>query len=132
MLRAELLADPGVLVLTPEGSLTAADFARVRALAEPVIAREGRLAGVLVRARAFPGWAGFGAMLSHLRFVRDHHRKIARVAVATDAAVLSVLPAIAKHFVAAEIRRFGYDEKDQALAWLAEAGPRGGRPGMAR
>jgi hypothetical protein len=39
--------------------------------------------------------------------------------VATDGAVVSHLPALARHFVAAEVRHFAFDDKDQALAWIA-------------
>lgn len=33
---------------------------------------------------SFPGWGSFGAFVSHLKFVIDHHRHIERIAVVTD------------------------------------------------
>ena len=41
----------------------------------------GKLTGLLIEARSFPGWDSFGALIQHLKFLRDHHRKIDRVAV---------------------------------------------------
>ena len=119
MIHSELLADQAVLVLTPAGPLTAADFTRIAALVDPYIVQHGKLKGLLIHASSFPGWDDFAGLVSHLRFVRDHHRKIERIAIATDSGVLSVLPRIASHFVAAEVRHFGYAERETALRWLA-------------
>jgi hypothetical protein len=120
MVRSELLGEEGILLVTPDGPLEAADFERLTKEVEPFIAANGRLSGLLINAEFFPGWDSFGALLSHLRFVADHHRKIARIAVVTDSALLKVMPQIAEHFVQAEIKQFRSVEQDQALAWLAD------------
>jgi len=57
-------------------------------------------------------------LLSHLRFVRDHHRRIRRVAVVSDSAFLTVAPKIASHFVGAQLRTFDAAERAAALAWI--------------
>jgi hypothetical protein len=92
MVRSELLGEEGILLVTPDGPLEAADFERLTKEVEPFIAANGRLSGLLINAEFFPGWDSFGALLSHLRFVADHHRKIARIAVVTDSALLKVMP----------------------------------------
>jgi hypothetical protein len=74
--------------------------------------------------KSFPGWNSFGALVAHLRFVADHHRLIKRIAAVTDSVFLKILPNIANHFVQAKIRRFNFDEKDQALAWIEQADDR--------
>ena len=78
----------------------------------------------MICAKAFPGWESFGALVSHLRFVKDHHRKIDRIAAVTDSEFLKIMPHIAKHFVSAEIRQFPSDERTQALAWIDADGSR--------
>jgi hypothetical protein len=60
--------------------------------------------------------------MRHLKFVREHHRLIRRVAVVSDAAMLQVAPKIATPFVSAEIRQFPFEAEEEALAWLREAG----------
>jgi hypothetical protein len=65
------------------------------------------------------------SLLRHVRFVRDHHRKVPRVALAADSKLASLAPPLAEHFVQAEVRGFRYDELESAIAWAA--GPAGRR-----
>ncbi|HYC13829.1 MAG TPA: STAS/SEC14 domain-containing protein [Stellaceae bacterium] len=118
MITVELLKEKGIAIVTPEGKLEASDFARIGAAIDPYILANGSLKGLMICAPAFPGWADFAALVSHIRFVRGHHRKIARIAAVTDSDFAKLVPAVAKHFVAAEIRHFAFAEKASALAWL--------------
>ena len=118
MLHIELLRDRGILILTPKGALEAADFERVGQQVDPFIAANGMLNGLMIHAEAFPGWASFGSLVTHIKFVKEHHRKIRRVAAVSDSAFLKVMPAIASHFATAEVRHFPFHEKARALAWL--------------
>jgi hypothetical protein len=118
MLHVELLRDRGIVILTPEGKLEASDFERVGREVDPFIDANGMLSGLMVCAKTFPGWADFAALITHIRFVRDHHRKIRRIAAVSDSEFAKIMPAIAKHFVAADLRHFPFDAKEQALAWL--------------
>ena len=82
MLNHELRLDQGLLVLRPDGPLEASDFAIVQGLVDAYLAKSGTLRGVLIHAnRGFPGWKDFAALVAHLKFVKDHHRKIEKVAV---------------------------------------------------
>jgi hypothetical protein len=121
MLRFDLLRDRGVLVLKPEGALRREDFTALAAAVDPFLEESGELRGVLVDAPSFPGWADFAALVSHVRFVRDHHRRVRRVALVTDSPVLAVAPAIARHFVSAEVRRFEPANRADALAWIVSS-----------
>jgi hypothetical protein len=117
MVNHELLPADGMLILRPEGALEA-DFQRIAQEVDPYIEANGKLHGVLVDAKSFPGWNDFAALVAHLRFVKDHHRKIERVAVVSDSSVLMVAPKIARHFVQADVRHFAHSQRDEALAWL--------------
>ena len=108
---------PSALV-APSEPLAAADFAALARAIDPYIERAGPLRGLLVHARRFPGWRNVPAMLAHFRFVRDHHRRIRRVAVVTDDRVLSALPSLVRHFVAAEVEHFPAAAMDEAMGWL--------------
>jgi hypothetical protein len=114
----ELRREDGILVIHPQGPLAAADFEAVAREVDPYIEANGALHGLLLDAAAFPGWQDFAALVAHFRFVRDHHRKIEKVAVVSDSTFLSVAPKIAAHFVAADVRHFPHDQRDAALAWL--------------
>jgi hypothetical protein len=122
VLTHELLRPDGILVLRPQAPLEAADFHNVAKEIDPYIAANGRLHGILLDAEAFPGWKNLVALMAHLRFVRDHHRKVQRVAAVSDNTFLAVAPKVASHFVQAEVRHFPHAEREQALAWLRGEG----------
>ena len=121
MIEHEILADDRIVVVKPLDKLTKEDFAGLAAAVDPFLEAHGELRGLLIDAEHFPGWEDFAGFLSHMRFVRDHHRKIARVALTTDARIPTFLPKLVDHFVAAEIRQFPHAERDAALAWLRGA-----------
>jgi hypothetical protein len=125
MIQYELLRERGILILKPEGALRAEDFTALSRAVDPYIEQRGELQGVVVDAPSFPGWENFAALLSHLRFVRDHHRRIRRIAVVSDSVLLGVAPRIAGHFVSADVRTFDAANRAAALAWI-EAGPQTG------
>jgi hypothetical protein len=118
MLTFELLKDAGVLVVEPREALRAEDFQAVARVVDPHIRDNGKLTGLLIDAPAFPGWDSFAGFIGHMRFIRDHHRKIDRVAVVTDSAVLTIAPRIAEHFAHPAFKVFKGGERDGALAWL--------------
>lgn len=120
MLNFELLEDEGILVLKPDGALQASDFEAVVGKLDPYIEDTGDLRGLLIEAESFPGWSDFGAFVSHLRFIRGHHRHIRRVAAVSDSAFLSIAPSIANHFVNAQVRHFELADREAAIAWLKQ------------
>jgi MFS superfamily sulfate permease-like transporter len=120
MVEHELKQAEGILILRPKGSLEAADFENLARQIDPHIEANGKLNGILLDAESFPGWKDFAALLAHLRFVRDHHRKVQRIAVVSDSAFLAFAPRFASHFVQADIRRFPHDQRQSALDWLQE------------
>jgi hypothetical protein len=74
----------------------------------------------MIEAETFPGWEDFAALVAHLRFVRDHHRKIERIAVVSDSTVLTAAPKIASHFVQVDLRHVSQAQREAALARLTE------------
>jgi hypothetical protein len=114
-----LLTDRGIIVLEISRPLRAADFDALAETADDWIRMHGYLQGLVVHAREFPGWENLAGFVHHIRFIRQHHRKIQKVALAADTRLASVAPHIAEHFVEAEIRRFEYDELAQAIDWAS-------------
>jgi hypothetical protein len=118
MIKFELLKDAGVLLLEPQGALSAEDFREIARVVDPYINERGKLVGLLIEAKSFLGWDSFAALIGHMKFVRDHHRSIDRVAAVTESTFLKIAPKIAEHFAHPEIRVFASSEKASALAWL--------------
>ena len=121
MLEHQLNEKDGILTVKPSGRLAAEDFAALARVADGYLERNEALAGLLIDAEAFPGWEDFAALLSHLKFVREHHRRIKKVAALSDSAILKIMPHIAAHFVSAEVRHFALAERSAALDWLRKA-----------
>jgi hypothetical protein len=118
LIKFELLRDRAILIVSPRGTIEAGDFAKIAKVIDPYIVENGSLTGLLIEAPSFPGWDSFGALVEHLKFVRDHHKKIERVAAVTDSAFLQIAPRLAEHFAHPEIRVFGSLERARALSWL--------------
>ena len=112
------LQNRGVLVLEPHDELHVEDFDRIASLVDPWI-EQGDLAGVVVHTEHFPGWEDLAGMIQHLKFVRAHHRQVPRVALAIDGAMAKLGPALARHFVKAELRRFEHHDLDAAIDWVS-------------
>ncbi|MFE0512216.1 STAS/SEC14 domain-containing protein [Streptomyces sp. NPDC058964] len=115
----QLLPESEVLMVEVEQPLRVQDFDALAQTADSWLETHDALAGVVVHARDFPGWENIGSLLRHVRFVRDHHRRVRRVALAADSRLAGLAPPLANHFVEAEVRRFGYDELDDAVAWAS-------------
>ena len=121
MINAELHRAVGVLVMEPSDTLESVDFERLHLLADPYIAEHGKLNGLLIYADAFPGWDSFSALLSHIKFVVDRHVQIRRVAVVADARFQSLLPNVIDLLVDSEVLHFGFERRQEAMAWLSES-----------
>ncbi len=120
MLNYELRHHDGILVLMPDGALEARDFETLTSHVDAYLEQKGMLRGVMIRAKAFPGWKDFGALLAHLKFVKRHHHQIERVAVVADSTAATVMPHIANHFVHAGVKHFKQSDEDAAWTWLLE------------
>lgn len=112
-----LLPEAGVIVVDVKEALRAQDFDALTATADTFIHAQGRLNGLVLHAEHFPGWENLAGLLKHVRFVRDHHAKIERIALATDAKAATFMPRIAEHFVKAELKHFPYAGLEDAIAW---------------
>jgi hypothetical protein len=118
MIKYHIMDAEGILVLEPVSALSAEDFRDLTSSVDAYLAEHPTLHGMLIHAQHFPGWESFPGLSAHLRFVREHHKRIERIALVTDSPLGTVAPALAKHFVSAQIRRFAYSEFEEALMWL--------------
>lgn len=120
MLHVKLDRDSGIAVLEPEGLLESADFAAAAVQIDPYIEQVGELYGLIIKVKRFPEWDSFGALISHMKFIRDHHRRVSRVAFVTDSPIGSIAEKLGAHFVAAEVREFPFDQVEAARSWILQ------------
>ncbi len=118
MIEYDLDKEHSILHLQPKSPLEKDDFVKLAGVVDPYIEATGGLAGLIIEAPAFPGWESFGAMATHFRFVRDHQKRVKRIAVVTDSAMGDVAERLASHFVSAEIRHFPAGQIEAARQWI--------------
>lgn len=111
-----------VVRVQPTGPLAKEDFISLAGEIDPLIEKWGALNGLVIESREFPGWDSVGALIRHLSFVSQHHRKIRRIAVVTDSSFGAIAENVASHFIAARIKQFDSGDLDVALAWAAKNG----------
>ena len=121
MLNVDIDEQNRVAVLSVEGQLSELDFRKAANVIDPYIDEFGHLNGLIISTKTFPGWESFAALLSHLKFVKDHHKKITFVAFVTDSPLGELAERIASHFVAAKIKGFNYDDLALAIEWIVES-----------
>jgi len=122
MIESTLDPDQAILYVRPKSALEKSDFVKLAEKVDPYIEAHGGLRGLVVEVRAFPGWESLGALMAHIRFVRDHHRRIEKIAVVTDSPIGNMAERLASHFVSAQIRHFASAEVETAKMWITGPG----------
>jgi hypothetical protein len=120
MIEYDLDKEHAILLVRPQSALDKEDFAELAKAVDPQIEANGDLAGLILNAPSFPGWDSFGAMVTHFRFVRDHHKHIKKVAVVTDSHLGDVAEHLGSHFVSAKIQHFPAEQLEQARQWIID------------
>ena len=118
MIEHTLDSANSILYVRPTSKLEQNDFVQLAKTVDPHIERKGSLAGLIIQVTSFPGWESLGAMASHFRFVRDHHKYVKKIAVVTNSPMGNVAEHLASHFVAAEIKHFPGGELKEAEQWV--------------
>lgn len=119
MLSVILDQEKGVAIIEPDEALSEDDFRSAARVIDPYIEKNGKLNGILIHTKSFPGWDSFGALISHFDFVKDHHKKLSRVALCTDSVIGVFGETIASHFIRADVRLFSYENFEEAKDWAA-------------
>jgi len=118
MLDYSIMKPEGILLLSPHGSLTKEDFDRVSTAVDAYLSEHAELQGVLIHAKEFPGWESFSAFNAHMHFGHDHHKRIKRVALATDSHFAAIAESLGQYFTSAILKHFEYSDDAAALEWL--------------
>jgi hypothetical protein len=114
----KLVPDKKVLIANIHGALASEDFNYLAHQLDPLI-NDGGFRGLVLHADKFPGWENFGSMVKHFEFVKEHHKKIDRVAMSMDGSVMEIAPKFSSHFVNAEIKVFASQDVEKAVDWAS-------------
>jgi hypothetical protein len=119
MLNITLDTKTSILTIAPQGVLEVKDFEEVAKLVDPFIEKEGSLKGLIIYVEAFAGWDSFSALVRHLKFINEHHKKVSHVAFVTDSFIGDIAEHIGSHFVNASVKHFPFPELAQARQWIS-------------
>jgi len=117
-MEVEIQKQNKIVILKPKDILTEDDFLYAKSLIDPFIEEEGLLSGIIIYTKDFPGWSSFSSFLSHMQFIKEHHKKIKKLAFVTDSFVGEMGEKVGSHFVNAEVKNFAYDALDKAQEWI--------------
>ncbi|MDG2222097.1 MAG: STAS/SEC14 domain-containing protein [Rubripirellula sp.] len=120
MLDVQLLEDESMVILQPDGELSESDFAAAAERIDPFIERTGGLRGILIHVESFPGWDSFAAMTTHLQFIKEHHKQVAKIALVTDSPIGAFAETVVGHFICAEVKHFPFADVADAKRWIQQ------------
>jgi hypothetical protein len=120
MLKVYLSEAEGIAILEPDGELSESDFKTAAEIIDLYIEKVGKLNGIIIHVKSFPGWDSFSALVTHLKFVKEHHKKVSCVAFVTNSIVGELAEHIANHFVSAKVKNFSFDELEDAKKWILD------------
>lgn len=118
MLSTKIDETNGIAILEPDGPLSKNDFQSAGTIIDSFIEKAGRLNGLIIHTKSFPGWDSFAALFSHLTFVKNHHKKVSYVALVTDSVFSNLAETVGSHFVNAKIKSFPFQEIKKAKSWI--------------
>ena len=121
MLQVTLNKEDSLVILEPHGELSESDFTEVAKIIDPYIIEVGKIRGIIIKTEFFPGWNSFSALISHLNFVQEHHKKVSYIALVTDSMLGDFAEHIVSHFISAKVQHFAYDALDEAKKWILDS-----------
>ena len=119
MLTVNLDEIKGIAILEPDGELSENDFKYVARIIDPYIEKSGKLNGIIIHVKSFPGWDSFSALITHLKFIKEHHKMVSHVAFVTDSPIGAFAEHVASHFINAEIKSFSFSELENSVKWIS-------------
>lgn len=120
MISFEIDECTGVLTVQPQGKLEARDFMDLSQAVDPYIEKEKGLFGLIIVTEKFPGWKDFNGMIEHMKFVRNHHQEISKIALVTDSTIADAAELLGKHFIKAAIKHFPFAGLKSAKNWIGQ------------
>ena len=117
MLNIEIKDRANIVIVTPDGAITAADIDRMTEEINNYINNHDRVPNLVIHTMSIPYWSNFKAMEKHLKFVKNHHQIVKKVAIVSDSKLLWLAKTIVDRFTGANVRRFTVEALDDAVAW---------------
>lgn len=112
-----VLPDAGVVVVEVVEPLRVRDVEDLATVVDGWLSEHSTLPGLVLHARAFPGWENVSGLVGHRRLIIGHQRHLDRAALAVDGPLATVAATVAELVAHPQVRRFTFDELYAAIAW---------------
>ncbi len=108
-----------IAILKPLGALTQGDFTKAKQIIDPFIKKNGKLNGIIIYTKDFPGWNSSKAFSAHIEFIKEHHEHVKKIAFVTDSILVETGDKIGSYFIDTEVKNFNFNELDIAKEWIS-------------
>jgi hypothetical protein len=116
MIKTEILSGNALRIVVPE-KLKAGDFSQIAPQIDGLISQHGQIR-LLIDASGFNGWENISAFEHHAGFVKNHQRKVERIAVIVAHDWQHWLIGTFRIFVHPEVRAYDKTHEAEALKWI--------------
>jgi len=116
MIKTDIISANALRIWAPK-KLTAEDFRQLRPQIDSLISQYGKIR-LLIDASGFNGWENIAAFENHAGFVKNHQKKIERIAVITAHEWQHWLIGAVRIFVHPEVRAYDKSHTSEALRWI--------------
>ena len=115
MIKTEIVSDNALRITAPE-KLKADDFQQIVPQVDSIISRYGKIR-LLIDATAFNGWEKIAAFEHHAGFVKNHQKKVDRIAVIVGHDWRYWLVGAVRVFLHPEVKAY---HESEAMHWIVE------------
>ena len=116
MIKIETISANAMRITVPD-KLKSDDFSLLTPQIDSLITQYGKLK-LLIDASGFNGWENIAAFEKHAGFIKNHHRKIDRIAVIAPHDWQHWLIGAVRMFVHPEVKAFDKSHESDAVQWI--------------
>ena len=116
MIEMEVISGNALKITAPK-KLYADDFQQIAPKVDSFISQLGKIR-LLIDVSNFNGWSNAAALLSHIRFVKDHHQKVERIAVVGARNWQHWVIGVVRMILHPEVRAYDRSQQSEALRWI--------------
>ena len=117
MIKTEIISGNVLRITAPE-KLKADDFRQIAPQVDSLISQHGQIR-LLIDASGFNGWENISAFEKHAGFVKNHQRKIERIAVIAGHDWQHWVIGAVRMFVHPQVKAYDKSHENEALRWIS-------------
>ena len=116
MIKTEVISANALRIIAPD-KLKTEDFRQIAPQIDSLISQYGKIR-LLIDASGFNGWENIAAFENHARFIKNHQKKVERIAVIAGHDWQHWLVSAVRMFLYPEIRAYDKSHESEALRWI--------------